>query len=59
MLANQQKKDVVEKIKNTINYETDSFYLIMSCDQCFGKVITIGQDFDVKYATDQKPSMVF
>lgn len=58
-LSNQQKKDLVENIRNVIDRETDSFYLIMSCNQCFGKMITIGKDFDVQYAQGKRPSMVF
>lgn len=57
-LSNQQKKDLIERIKHVISEETDSFYLIMSCNQCFGKIITIGNDFDIDYVSDKKPSMV-
>lgn len=58
-ISNQQKKDLTEKIKQTIDHETDSFYLIMSCNQCFGKMITIGNSFDAQYARGERPSMVF
>lgn len=57
-LSGQQKKDLIEKIKLTISQEDDSFYLIMSCNQCFGKIVTIGQDFDSDYVSDKKPSIV-
>lgn len=58
-VSNQQKKDLIEKIKSTINQEEDSFYLMVSCNQCFGKIITIGQDFDTQYVQGKRPSMVF
>ena len=57
-LSGQQKKDLIEKIKSTISQDDDSFYLIMSCNQCFGKIVTMGKDFDVDYVSDKKPSMV-
>ena len=57
-LSGQQKKDLIEKIKHVISEEDDSFYLIMCCNQCFGKIITLGKDFDAEYVSDQKPSMV-
>ena len=57
-LSGQQKKDLVEKIKTIIVHEEDSFYLIISCSQCFGKIITIGKNFDVDYVSDKKPSVV-
>ncbi len=58
-ISNQQKKDMIEKIRQAINQETDSFYLIMSCNLCFGKMITVGRDFDAQYAQGKRPSMVF
>ena len=57
-LSGQQKKDLIEKIKSIISQDDDSFYLIMSCNQCFGKIVTMGKDFDVDYVSDKKPSMV-
>ncbi len=59
IMNNQQKTDLLEKIKAVINEEEDSFYLIASCSQCFGKVITLGRDFDAEYVTGNRPSMVF
>ena len=59
IISIQEKKDLTEKIKKIINYDTDSFYLIMNCNQCFGKILLIGNDFDLQYATNSKPSMVF
>ncbi len=58
-ISNQQKKDILENVKNIINQDADSFYLIMSCSQCFGKIVTIGKKFDKEYVTDSKSSMVF
>ncbi len=58
-ISNQQKKDLIEQIKNTINQEVDSFYLIISCNQCFGKITTIGRNFDSQYVQGKRPSMVF
>ena len=58
-ISTQQKKDIIERIKQVIDQENDSFYLMMSCNQCFGKMITIGRDFDVQYAQGKRPSMVF
>lgn len=57
-LSGQQKKDLIEKVKHIISEDDDSFYLIMSCNQCFGKMITVGKNFDVDYVSDKKPSMV-
>ncbi len=59
MISNQEKKDLAERIKRIIDAETDSFYLIMNCNRCFEKVILIGNDFDLQYVTNSKPSMVF
>lgn len=58
-LSNQERKDLTENVKQVIDFETDSFYLIPSCNQCFGKIITIGQNFDAEYVQGKKPSMVF
>ena len=58
-LSNQQKKDLTENIRKIVEQERDSFYLITSCNQCFGKMITIGKDFDEQYVQGKKPSMVF
>ena len=58
-LNNQQKKDLIEKIKAVISQEADSLYLIMSCKQCFGNIITFGKNFDMEYAAGTRSSMVF
>ncbi len=56
-LSGQNKKDLIESIKTTIN-ENDSFYLILTCNQCFGKIKIIGKGFDKEYVSDKKPAVV-
>lgn len=56
-ISNQQKKDIVEKIKIVIG-ETDSFYLMMACSTCFGKMNIVGKGFDKEYVSDEKNSMI-
>lgn len=58
MLTKQQKKDLIQQVNSINLLESDSFCLLMSCTQCFGNIIVIGQDFDREYVTDKKPSMV-
>ncbi len=53
----QQKKDLVEMVKSTISKD-DSFYLMLSCSNCFGRVIMVGKGFDKEYVADKKSSMV-
>ena len=57
-LTSQQRKDIIESVKITIRNDNDSFYLIVSCKQCFGKIQIVGKDFDKKYVTNEKQSMV-
>lgn len=57
-LSGQQKKDLLESVKVTISTDTDSFYLIMSCNQCFGRLETVGKGFDMDYVTGKRQSMV-
>ena len=57
-ISSQQKKDLIEQIKIIIKNDDDSFYLIMSCHQCFGKIQIIGKGFDTAYVMDQKHSEV-
>jgi CRISPR-associated protein Cas2 len=57
-ISSQQKKDIIEQIKSTIKNNDDSFYLIMSCSQCFGKIQIIGNGFDQEYVKDEKYSEV-
>ena len=56
-LSGQSKKDLIELIKITVN-ENDSFYLILACNQCFGKIKVIGKGFDKEYVSDKKPAIV-
>lgn len=56
-LSGQNKKDVIESIK-TIVSEDDSFYLILTCNQCFGKIKIIGKGFDKEYVSDKKSAVV-
>lgn len=58
-IASQQKKDLIERAKQVLDMDEDSFYLILSCNQCFGKITLLGKNFDVQYASDERPSMVF
>jgi len=57
-ISSQQKKDLIEKIKVIIGEKKDSFYLIMSCNQCFGKIRIVGMGFDKEYVMDEKISEV-
>ena len=45
-------------VKITIRSDNDSFYLILACKQCFGKIQIIGKGFDKEYVTNAKESMV-
>ena len=56
--SNQQKQDLIEIIKTVIN-EDDSFYLLLSCSQCFGKLTVVGKGFDKDYVSDKKSVDVF
>jgi len=56
-ISGQQKKDLIEMIKYRIS-DDDSFYLILSCSNCFGKVMIIGRGFDKEYVSNNKGSMV-
>lgn len=57
-LTSQQRKDIIEMVKITIRNDNDSFYLILACKQCFGKIQIIGKGFDKEYVTNKKDSMV-
>jgi len=52
-ISSQQKKDLLEKIKQKMEPK-DSFYLILTCENCFGKIKTIGQAFDKEYVSGEK-----
>ncbi|AIC15992.1 CRISPR-associated endonuclease Cas2 [Nitrososphaera viennensis] len=56
-LVNQKKKDLLEDIKRVIKDE-DSFYLILTCQQCFGRISVLGKGFDAQYATGKRPAEV-
>lgn len=56
-LSGQNKKDLIESIKMIVD-ENDSFYLILTCNQCFGKIKIIGKGFDEEYVSDKKPAVV-
>ncbi len=56
-LSGQNKKDLTESIKTIVN-ENDSFYLILTCNQCFGKIKIIGKGFDKEYVSGKKPAVV-
>ena len=56
-LSGQNKKDLIESIKIIVN-ENDSFYLILTCNRCFGKIKIIGKGFDKEYVSDKKPAVV-
>ena len=56
-LSGQNKKDIIESIKTIMN-ENDSFYLILTCNQCFGKIKIIGKGFDEEYVSDKKSAVV-
>lgn len=57
-LVNQQKKDLLVEIKSMLD-ETDSFYLLLSCEQCFGKVVILGKGFDKEYVSGNKGAKIF
>jgi CRISPR-associated protein Cas2 len=56
-ISNQQKKDLIETIKILISTD-DSFYLMLSCNRCFGRVVVVGKGFDKEYVADKKGSAV-
>ncbi len=57
-ISNQQKKDLIEIIKSVV-YDNDSFYLLLSCNSCFGKVMIVGKGFDKEYVSDKRSVTVF
>ncbi|MCE2507286.1 MAG: CRISPR-associated endonuclease Cas2 [Nitrosopumilaceae archaeon] len=56
-LSGQNKKDMTESIKSVVD-KNDSFYLILTCNRCFGKIKIIGKGFDKEYVSDKKPAVV-
>lgn len=57
VLTNQQKKDVIESIRNSIASK-DSFYMIVTCRQCFGRISVVGKGFDMDYVRGRKAAEV-
>jgi CRISPR-associated protein Cas2 len=57
-LVNQKKKDLLEDIKRVIIDDRDSFYLILTCQQCFGRISVLGKGFDAQYAAGKRPAEV-
>lgn len=57
VMSAQQKKDLIEKLKR-IAGEDESIYLMLACQQCFGKVTIIGQGFDKEYVAGNKRGLV-
>ena len=56
-ISNQQKKDLIETIKPLLT-DQDSFYLMLSCNSCFGKITMVGKGFDKEYVSDSKGAVV-
>lgn len=57
-LSAQEKKDLLERIKFVMKDENDSFYLILTCNKCFGKINIVGKGFDFDYVRGKKAAMV-
>lgn len=57
-LVNQKKKDLLEDVKKVLTDERDSFYLILTCQQCFGRISVVGKGFDAQYAAGDKGAEV-
>lgn len=58
LLSTQQKKDLIENIKKIILKNTDSFLLVLSCKQCFGKVISLGKTMDLEWIVNNDEAIV-
>lgn len=58
-LSSQQKKDLIENVKKVMTDKEDSFLLIFSCNQCFGKVISCGKKMDLDLIVNRDESIVF
>jgi len=57
-ISGQQKKDVIENVKNIIPRDEDSFYLLLACTKCFGRITIVGKGFDKEYVSNDKSSIV-
>ncbi len=51
--------EMVMKVKDLIDPETDSVYIFPMCEPDFKKVITAGQAFDKKLVTDEIKALLF
>lgn len=58
-LSTQQKKDLIADVKKIIVKDTDSFLLVLSCKQCFGKVISLGKTMDLDWIVNNDEAIVF
>lgn len=58
-MSAQLKKDILENIKQVIDKETDSFFLVMNCHDCFKKFISMGQDPNFTYVDETNRGLVF
>lgn len=57
-MTSQHKKDLIETIKSIVS-DNDSFYIMRSCNKCFGQVMIVGKGFDKEYVADEKSGLVF
>lgn len=57
-ISSQQKKDLIENIRSKIIDEVDSFLLILSCKQCFGKISAFGKKMDLNVLVSDDGSVV-
>jgi len=51
--------EMVMRVKDLIDPETDSVYIFPMCEPDFKKVITAGQAFDKKLVTDEIKALLF
>lgn len=51
--------EMVMRVKDLIEEETDSVYIFPMCEPDFKKVITAGQAFDKKLVTDEVKALLF
>ena len=58
-LAGQQKKDLMCMVRQIIDIDVDSFFLVKNCKVCFKDMLTVGQKFDEEYVSGKTKSMVF
>jgi len=54
-----QLDEMIMKVKDLIEVETDSVYIFPMCEPDFKKVITAGQAFDKKLVTDEVKALLF